>query len=219
MLFPGRPSRQGDLWKGGDDQTNRNRALAAEGGDLGGHSLTLAGHARACLSMLGGTFTKPPAGLGAAQWERENTALGKKRRSSLLPPHSSYLLMDSPLCLFPIIQQVPALVPVRQHSSQRLLSFFAPFQNFNLISFSCLHVFVWRAAEGDLWDAAFSIVLPLRQRPRLTAPACSRPQTPSLLAAARDSSGRVERHHSRGPPQSPSNGRRCFGVWPWWEQM
>lgn len=162
--------------------------------------------------MLGGTFTKPPAGLGAAQWERENTALGKKRRSSLLPPHSSYLLMDSPLCLFPIIQQVPALVPVRQHSSQRLLSFFAPFQNFNLISFSCLHVFVWRAAEGDLWDAAFSIVLPLRQRPRLTAPACSRPQTPSLLAAARDSSGRVERHHSRGPPQSPSNGRRCFGL-------
>lgn len=54
------------------DKTNTNRAAAAGGGlsrvrDLGGHSLTLAGHARACLSMLGGRLTRPPARLGAAQ--------------------------------------------------------------------------------------------------------------------------------------------------------
>lgn len=35
--------------------------------DLGGQSLTLAGHARACLSMLGGTLIEPPARLGAAE--------------------------------------------------------------------------------------------------------------------------------------------------------
>lgn len=120
--------------------------------------------------------------------------------------------MDSSLCLFPNIQQIPALGPVREHSSQRLLSFFAPFQNFNLISLSVLmSLFVARQtgpffhrfnSETKAWNAPAPAPIPAR----------SRPQTPSTLAAARDSSSSVKRAHSWAPPQSPSNSCRCFGF-------
>lgn len=69
--------------------------------------------------------------------------------------------------------------------------------------FICLHVFVSGAADGALF--------PETKAPA-PAPARSRPQTPSTLAAARDSSGGVKRAHSWAPPQSPSNSRRCFGF-------
>lgn len=90
--------------------------------------------------------------------------------------------MDSSLCLFPNSQQIPALGPVREHSSQRLLSFFAPFQNFNLISLSVFMSLFLAQQTGPFF---FSETKAWNAPAPAPAPARSRPQTPSTLAAAK----------------------------------
>lgn len=143
--------------------------------------------------------------------------LNEKEKTQLLakapwqcPSTSLHLFMDSSLCLFPNSQQIPALGPVREHSSQRLLSFFAPFQNFNLISLSVFMSLFLAQQTGPLFF--FSIALTLRQRPGtllllVLVPLPLRPgpglRPPRRSPPPRDSSGGVKRAHSWAPPQRP----------------
>lgn len=139
LLFPGRPRICGEAEAG--------KHKHSHGLTLAGHSLTLAGHARACLKA-GWDPQRAAGGSWSRSMRKRKQPWVKKRenqRRGLLPPHS--ISMDSPLCLRPIIQQLPAL---GRGSSihQRLLSVFAAFQNLPLVPLS---VFMSvSAAEGDL---------------------------------------------------------------------
>lgn len=193
-----------------DDQTNRSRALAAEGARSWRPEFDL-GWACLGLPLNAGRDTQRAAcGTWSRLMRKRKHSSWQKCHSSLLPPHSIFLWI--PLCLFPNIQQIPALGLVREHSSQRLLSFFAPFQNFNLISLSVFMSLSVVQERGPLKCCFLHSFNSETKTPSAPASARPRPQTPTLLAAARDSSVSEKRPHSWVAPQSPSNSRRCFGV-------